>query len=1335
MHRTASAMALALACCLFGARELGAQEHAGEIVCPRLDADTKLDGVLDESVWAQGVTVGPLLTLGTKAKPDHDLAFAKLFHDGHALYVGLSCRAPARTDPPDPRPRDHDSVWHSERVEIFLSPSPESTESFHLVISREGTVFDSRKTDDDAPTAGPAWNGAWRVAVDQTEHGWAVEARLPYAAFGDATPPGPGDLWWVKIGRDGGHDGPLMWPPNPTSSFHAPIANGALYFVTQNLLVNGGFETGELVDGAPEPWGAALTSSEVDNQPQGTVETVRGGLPPGERALRVTKLGSALWWPQVWDHGYRLKPGCPYEFSIMAKGTLPQVNLRVSGYRDGRRAKMSHGVQPTEDFSRLAFRFVVPEGSETVAVGLSAPAGAAGEVIYDNAVLRRLLYTDSEARSMAGAYAPPDFSPDPDPVHGLEALCERAGRKPWDLYWREDHMASHRVIFRDRVHGTWLWMLDNSPSIQYCVTASIWPGWNADGSVLMINGSRRTPDGAPRNWLCNADVSRMVPQPAGGMPLWDLEEPSVYYYHSPGKVGRVDLRTGEDRELAAWEPRPRERSYGLTKDNRSVFVTDHDGGLWVPYTPPDPPVPHVKVLDCYGQRPDKGEHLRNLALTTTTDGGPIVRVLVGTRVYTDNGRTERVVVPISGHEAYLRLFASGAIEFPTDAVPPATKDADELFQLYHLYPSCSHGHVSYSPDGEYVSWDGQATSYRVRDHGDQQQVRLSPNGGVYHTCWFFDPRFYITCVRAYRQNYDRAVNGGVMGQVFSDGTWQPVCDIKTRPAAYYYQGNFATLSRDATKVHYESSMTGVPKNYIAVLARPQPPRNLRWKSEGQTLVLQWDAPPHHREVKGYLVYRSDRSGTGYVLRTPQPVPATSFRDPAPPAGTPCCYVVTSLEHSGLESGYSAEATHAGVGLPPEIDAPAVVYIEAEEAVVDLYTSDKPGVSRGRDVVAASNWYYLYRSPKAEKGTASLGLDLPRDGRYYLWARLRRRGEDAGTWSVSMDGRPVGDVPCVRQEWRWQRVSDQAVRLARGRRRLSLTTVEASAQVDVVCLSSDPAFRPDGRRPEDVRAPGPVRELNVTAVRGRAVSLAWAPSGDAGLDHYNVYGARQPISEPGQTMLLASPTVPRFVDWGLRAGTSYHYAVTAVDRRGNESQTGVTAAATTPSRAFPPQQIELCFDQATPRGRIAAAEAPGTRGRRYLIVPEDATPEEAAAVEVSWDIEIKHAGRYAFWLRFLHKGAASSRGSAVEQHVKVFLGERQVTTVGGGLTDLSVPDSGIRPEFWTWARPVKTDLVTVDLPAGRHTLTLRDLVRGNRYDVLLITDEPSFRPADGRLHQR
>lgn len=92
-------------------------------------------------------------------------------------------------------------------------------------------------------------------------------------------------------------------------------------------------------------------------------------------------------------------------------------------------------------------------------------------------------------------------------------------------------------------------------------------------------------------------------------------------------------------------------------------------------------------------------------------------------------------------------------------------------------------------------------------------------------------------------------------------------------------------------------------------------------------------------------------------------------------------------------------------------------------------------------------------------------------------------------------------------------------------------------------------------------------------------------------------------------------------------------------------------------------------------------------------------------------------------------------------MQALLDGEQVTTLGGGLTDLHVPDALIAEHhplaerLWTWAWPGNEDLTRVPLAAGEHTLRLEELAPEVRYDALAITSEPSWQPDDGRLRQR
>ena len=167
---------------------------------------------------------------------------------------------------------------------------------------------------------------------------------------------------------------------------------------------------------------------------------------------------------------------------------------------------------------------------------------------------------------------------------------------------------------------------------------------------------------------------------------------------------------------------------------------------------------------------------------------------------------------------------------------------------------------------------------------------------------------------------------------------------------------------------------------------------------------------------------------------------------------------------------------------------------------------------------------------------------------------------------------------------------------------------------------------------------------------------------------------------------------------------------------------------------PPVEIQLAFAEAELSGPFERKEAGGLRGPAFVVAE---TPKNNT---VTWRVRIPRQGDYYLWLRHLLRGKGG-RGPDVHQSVRVRANGEVVATLGGGRTDLNVRDSllaeghPMASQVWTWAWPGTADLERTRLPAGNVEVVLDQLAPGVRYDVLLITDEPSFYPRDGRVRQR
>jgi len=914
-----------------------------------------------------------------------------------------------------------------------------------------------------------------------------------------------------------------------------------------------------------------------------------------------------------------------------------------------------------------------------------------------------------------------------------------------------------RVIFHDQRFGTPIWMLDNSPTVDHAGTASVWSAWNSDASTLYVEGARPIRGRLHSGWFFHSDYSRLRPSCAGRPAVWAPENPDLFYgpVSPTSNVIRANWRTGKQETLAQWKPLAWQgsykRVYGLTRDQRHIFVDLPNRGIFVPFERNENhPIPALPLYDGRpigpGGEPVGGNHF--CAIHDHPKHGDLIALRTGMLLDRETGEKRYIAAPLCGNTNYLRAFHENRVKYPqgeawngyglpwfADGVElPNGLDMAELYALWRNLPHATHGHESTSPEWQYIATDGGTTRIvRVRD-GKTRSIRLSRDGVNYHLHWRKHPRFFVGWVRGWHfGSYLRPENANIEFQIFYDGTFQPIVDTKHRLNGYYAGGDFSMLSPDATKIHYGSSMTGRFRNYIAVMARPRPPRNLSWSKEKDAVILSWEPSPYSQETRGYLVYRGERSGDGYCLITAKPVKATTWRDTTVQPGQTYYYVVSAVEHSGLESGFSDEVARAGIELPANIDAPLVVYAEAEHAIRDLPTDAFPGLAMGVDRHGASDWYYLYRHPDSKQGEAHLAVNLPTDGSYHVWARLRTKDAKEGCWEITLAGQSI-HVSTKNTGWTWIRVGERPLTLDAGREALGLATSDAAAQLDLLCLTTAGDFIPSGPRPQNTEPPAAVKGLIVKNIRPRVNLLAWQPSEEADVAHYHVYAAREPFTKPQQRLRIGSPTETEMIDWGLKAGTEYYYAVTAVDRQGNESPMGRLVTAVTPPRDTPPTIIELHFASAKIQGTFECSTATGTRGKYYLV------PEDAATNRASWEIDVPHSGRYYFWLRYLHRGSGG-RGKEVRQEIRAMLDGQRIATLGGGLTDLNVPDRLIAREnqlagqLWTWAWPGTANLEAVELPEGRHTLTLSNLVPNIRYDTLIITDEPTWQPPDGRVRQR
>ncbi|RLB60596.1 MAG: hypothetical protein DRI90_13385, partial [Deltaproteobacteria bacterium] len=356
------------------------------------------------------------------------------------------------------------------------------------------------------------------------------------------------------------------------------------------------------------------------------------------------------------------------------------------------------------------------------------------------------------------------------------------------------------------------------------------------------------------------------------------------------------------------------------------------------------------------------------------------------------------------------------------------------------------------------------------------------------------------------------------------------------------------ISRDGTKILFNSNVFGQSEVYMVVATKPRPPVDVTasWGTGGAQ--IQWAVPPYDQEIAGYHVYRSDESGRGLHVITDGPVTGTSYLDSDAPSGTALFYAVRSVEHSQLESELSAEVGVAS-DEPSLAAAPLRLFYEAEDVLSAALDASPPDALWRNIDGLASNVQFLWQRRDDVTGAASLTVTIPRADDYYVFARVKgaKDAMTGATYSddvvLSVAGLTVSTP--ASDQWQWVRSSDSAS-LEAGTQELDIGSAVQGSCLDAFYLSTDPDFVPEGR----VVALPPVALTLSGELSAGYPSLSWTASSNSRFYYYNLYASDSPDFEIGRATLVASPDTASYLDWQAPAGQ--HYQVTQVTRDGLES---------------------------------------------------------------------------------------------------------------------------------------------------------------------------------------
>lgn len=166
----------------------------GEVFqCPYLDANIALDGTLRSPVWKHAYAVGNFLFANGKipeAKTE-----VKMFHNAEALYLGAVMNEPAMQHLVAKFDQNDLNIWSDDCFEMVLDTAGRSDTFYHFVINALGSCYDARG-------GSRTWNArGMQIKTSRLKDRWIVEMKIPFAAFGVATPQ-VGEFWGIRFCRE-----------------------------------------------------------------------------------------------------------------------------------------------------------------------------------------------------------------------------------------------------------------------------------------------------------------------------------------------------------------------------------------------------------------------------------------------------------------------------------------------------------------------------------------------------------------------------------------------------------------------------------------------------------------------------------------------------------------------------------------------------------------------------------------------------------------------------------------------------------------------------------------------------------------------------------------------------------------------------------------------------------------------------------------------------------------------------------------------------------------------------------------------------------------------------
>jgi Domain of unknown function (DUF5916)/Carbohydrate family 9 binding domain-like len=155
------------------------EEERSEINAFKMNAQIKVDGILDENVWSSSETVSDFIqNTPIAGAPSIRQTEVKLVYDNNAIYIGATMYD--ERDSMTLTLSQRDDLGNADWFGIVIDPYNAGTIGFAFLVTSAGVQIDELH---DVENIDGNWNAVWKSAVQVSDDKWVAEMKIPFSAL------------------------------------------------------------------------------------------------------------------------------------------------------------------------------------------------------------------------------------------------------------------------------------------------------------------------------------------------------------------------------------------------------------------------------------------------------------------------------------------------------------------------------------------------------------------------------------------------------------------------------------------------------------------------------------------------------------------------------------------------------------------------------------------------------------------------------------------------------------------------------------------------------------------------------------------------------------------------------------------------------------------------------------------------------------------------------------------------------------------------------------------------------------------------------------------------